>query len=173
VVALALGVVVLVSAADHLALVTLTAFYWLGASLLMLRWAGENLPARRSASSVAGTIGIVVAVLTLVSDAVARADVQQLLQYLLGLTAILTGMLRVVDVFHDGVPSVSHRVILGIIETGLGVALVTGGETAGSLAIAMGLWGVAGGTFLVLDALMLRDIRERPVATRNHPNGMM
>jgi hypothetical protein len=164
--------VVLVSGPDDLEPVTLTAFYWLGASLLMLRWAGENRPVRGSASFVAGTIGIVAAVLTLVSSAVARADGQQLFQYLLGVTAILTGMLRVVDVFHDGIPAVSHRVILGIIETGLGVALVKGGEPSGSMAIAMGLWAVAGGTVLVLDALTLRDTHDR-LAGRNHPNRMM
>ena len=169
VVALAFGAAVLASGPNDLELVTLTAFYWLGASLLTLRWAAENRPVHSAPSFVAGSIGIVVAVLTLVVDAVAQPDGQQLVRYLLGMTAILTGASRIVDLFRDGVVLngiwvVSHRIILGIIEMGLGLALVKGGEPAGSMAIVTGLWGIAGGTVLVLDALMLRNMRGRPAA---------
>ena len=79
---------------------------------------------------------------------------------LLGLTAILTGLLRLSGTFRDhvidGRPRLPHRVALGVLSFALGVALLLAHRATRPVAVAAGLWAIVGGTIMLVDALALR-----------------
>ncbi len=144
-------------------LTTFVAVYWILAALVTLRWVcARQALVHRPVALAAGVAGIVVGV------AVAfRALFEALLSEsafldFLGATAMATGVLRLSGLIHDDQlardgPRRRYRFVVGTLEVLLGVALVTaeGGPARGTRII-LGLWGLAMGTFLVLDGMMVR-----------------
>jgi uncharacterized membrane protein HdeD (DUF308 family) len=168
-VALALGLSLLAAGANLSRLVTFVAIYWIVAAALTLHWVGIHrvLPHRRVAFA-AGLAGLVVGL------AVAfRALFQTLLSEgafldFLGVTTIAIGVLRLLGTIHDDQLSRDgsrrrYRFVLGTLEVVLGIALLTAEQGAtDEIRLALALWALATGTFLLLDALTLRSL------TREH-----
>jgi uncharacterized membrane protein HdeD (DUF308 family) len=125
-IALLLGLVVLLSEKTRPALVNFIGVYWLVGSLLTLRWVfrHQRQPGSRLVWAAA-VIGVVAGLLVLLRFALEDVLSTDLVLTLVGLTAILTGLLRVSGTFRDhvidGRPRLPHRVTLGILELMLGV----------------------------------------------------
>ena len=85
-----------------------------------------------------------------------------LLLDLLGASAIAIGGLRLSGTIHDDQLALDHprrryRFVVGTLEVLLGVNLLLADEAAtDQIRIALSIWGLLTGTFLLLDALMLR-----------------
>jgi uncharacterized membrane protein HdeD (DUF308 family) len=161
-VALLLGASVLVSGKTRPALGNFIAVYWLIGSLLTFRWLAAHRQHERSrvvlAAAIVGTLAALVALLRFPLE---RVVSQELVIRLLGVVAILTGLLRLGGGLRDDElsldrPRLPHRVGLGGLELALGAALLLTREVTRRAAIAAGLWGLVGGTILLLDALALR-----------------
>jgi uncharacterized membrane protein HdeD (DUF308 family) len=161
VVALLLGLAVLASPKSRPALANFIGVYWLIGSLLTLRWVWRHRSVRGNRlASVAAVAGVVAGVLVLL-----RFLLEDLLSIgvvltLLGVTAILTGLLRLSGTFRDhvvdGRPRLQQRVALGVVELALGVLLVLARGPTRPVAFAAALWAVVGGTIMLVDALALR-----------------
>ena len=82
----------------------------------------------------------------------------------LGVTTIAIGVLRLMGTIHDDQLSRDgsrrrYRFVLGTLEVLLGVALLTAEQAAtDEIRLALALWALATGTFLLLDALTLRSV---------------
>jgi len=161
--ALVLGVTLLVAGSNLSRLTTFIAVYWIVAALLTLRWVGtrRELPHRRLAF-VAGVAGLVVGVAVVLRVLFNALLSEGAFLDFLGVTAVATGVLRLLGMIHDDQlardrPRRRYRFVVGTLEVLLGVALLLAAEGAtGEIRLALGMWGLATGTFLLLDALMLR-----------------
>ena len=71
-------------------------------------------------------------------------------------------MLRLFGAFHDDESAVVRRrwkpVALGSLEVVLGLPLVFQEDSTRLLIVVVGVWGVVGGTILLLDSLKLREL---------------
>jgi uncharacterized membrane protein HdeD (DUF308 family) len=162
-VALLLGLSVLLAEKSRPALGNFIGIYWVLGSLLTLRWVSQHRGERGSRLAwAAAVMGILAGVLVLARFALEDVLSDNLVLALLGLTAILTGLLRVSGTFRDhvigGRPRLPHRVALGVLELALGVALLLADRATRAVAIAAGLWAIVGGTIMLVDALALRRI---------------
>jgi uncharacterized membrane protein HdeD (DUF308 family) len=160
-VALLLGLSVLLADKTRPALGNFIGIYWLIGSLLTLRWVATHRGERGSALVwAAAATGVVAGLLVLARFMLEHVLSANLVLSLLGLTAILTGLLRLSGTFRDhvvdGRPRLPHRVALGVLELALGVLLLLAGAATRPVAIAAGLWALVGGTIMLVDALALR-----------------
>ena len=160
-VALLLGLSVLLADKTRPALGNFIGVYWLLGSLLTLRWVLRHRGERGSRpAGVAAVVGVLAGVLVLARFVLEDVVPVDLVLTLLGLTAILTGLLRLSGTFRDhvvdGRPRLPHRVALGVLEVALGVVLLLAHRASRPVAIAAGLWALVGGTIMVVDALALR-----------------
>jgi len=164
IVALALGIGVLVGSGERPMLANFIAVYWLLGSLLTLRWVLTHRWITGARLGLAAAlVGLTAATLLLLRDALEGTIAPETTFDLLGLTAILSGTLRLLGGFHDdqipGVrPRLRHRVLIGILDIGLGLALVLTEGRSTATVIAAGVWALVGGTLLLLDALTLRRL---------------
>ena len=161
VVALLLGLSLLLPEKTRPALRNFIGIYWLLGSLLTLRWVSRHRRERGTRlARAAAVMGILAGVLVLARSALEDLLSASLVLTLLGLTAILTGLLRLSGSFRDhvvdGRPRLPHRVALGVLELALGVLLVLAHRATRPVAIAAGLWAIVGGTIMLVDALALR-----------------
>jgi uncharacterized membrane protein HdeD (DUF308 family) len=108
----------------------------------------------------AAILGIVAGLLVLLRFLLEDVLSTNLVLTLLGLTAILTGLLRLSGSFRDhiidGRPRLPHRVALGVLELALGMLLLLARGATRPVAIAARLWALVGGTIMLVDALALR-----------------
>lgn len=154
-VALALGIAVLVAGSSVDQLDTFIALYFILAGLAALRSAGTGTsPGRARLRRFAGILAIVFAVVVLFRELLASAIPDSVVLTLLGLGSVGIGSIRLVGGFAEEGRS-RHRppatdIALGIAELVLGVALVIGNFDRIWPAIAV--WGLVGGTALLLDA---------------------
>jgi hypothetical protein len=160
--ALLLGTSVLVSGKTRDALGNFIALYWLIGSLLTFRWLAANRAREgRRLVVAAALVGTLSAIVALLRFPLERVVSQESVIHVLGAVAILTGLLRLGgalrdDEFAGDRPRLAHRVALGGLELALGAVLLVTREVTRTAAIAAGLWGLVGGTILLLDALALR-----------------
>jgi uncharacterized membrane protein HdeD (DUF308 family) len=166
-VALALGLSLLAAGANLSRLVTFVAIYWIVAAALTLHWVGIHQVPHRRVAFAAGLTGLVVGL------AVAfRALFQTLLSEgaflnFLGVTTIAIGVLRLMGTIHDDQLSRDgsrrrYRFVLGMLEVVLGIALLAAEQGAtDEIRLALALWALATGTFLLLDALTLRSLTRK------------
>jgi uncharacterized membrane protein HdeD (DUF308 family) len=161
--ALALGAALLVTGSGLSPLGNFLAVYWIVGAVLTLRWASGHPAARgRRLAATAGLTGIVAGSLVLLRELLDAIGEQGYLLDLLGLCAIATGLLRLAGGFRDDqlateMPRGRYRLVVGALDVGLGVALLLVSEdTVSIVQLALGVWGLLTGTFLVLDALRLR-----------------
>jgi len=162
-VALTLGVSLLFAGANLSRLTTFVAIYWIVAALLTLHWVVIHrvVPHRRVAF-VAGTLALVAGLAVVLRSVIHALVGDGLLLDLLGASAIAIGGLRLLGTIHDDQLAQDHprrryRFVVGTLEVLLGVNLILADQAAtDQIRIALSIWGLSTGTFLLLDALMLR-----------------
>ncbi len=158
---LGLGVAFLSSGTTRPVLGNLIAVYWLIGALATLGWARANRAARGfRLATVAGVLGVISAVVLLARSLIADVVSTDVVLALFGATAVFTGTLRLIGAFHDDQAAyqrrTAYRITLGLTELGLGIVLIATDELARPVATAAGLWGLVGGTVMLLDAVDLR-----------------
>jgi len=163
-VALTLAFAVVVAGRGTARLVTLLGLYWMAGGLITLRFALAARPRRGARLGlVAGMAAVVGALLVLLRDRLAGLVHPSLLVELLGVSAVLMGVLRVVGGFaaerRFGRRWMIGGVVLGTVEAVLGGLLLLSTEVdpdvLGPVAAA---WGVASGTLLMAEGLRLRRL---------------
>jgi uncharacterized membrane protein HdeD (DUF308 family) len=113
---------------------------------------------------VAGATGLVAGVALVLRELLHALIDEGLLVDFLGVSAIATGLLRMLGTFHDDQlagehPRRRYRFVVGPLEILLGVALFIADDgTSDDVRIALGVWGLSTGTFLLLDAFTLRRL---------------
>jgi uncharacterized membrane protein HdeD (DUF308 family) len=162
-VALALGVSLLFAGANLSRLTTFFAIYWIVAALLTLHWVlVHRVAPHRRLAFVAGTLALVAGLAVVLRSVIHALVGEGLLLDLLGASAIAVGGLRLLGTIHDDQLAPDHprhryRFVVGTLEVLLGVALLLANKAAtDQIRIALSVWGLSTGTFLLLDALMLR-----------------
>jgi uncharacterized membrane protein HdeD (DUF308 family) len=163
-VALTLALAVVVAGRGTARLVAFLGLYWMAGGLLTLRFALAVRPRRGARLGlVAGMAAVVGALLVLLRDRLAGLVRPSLLVELLGVSAVLMGVLRVVGGFAAerrlGRRWTIGGVVLGTVEAVLGGLLLLSTEVdpdvLGPVAAA---WGVASGTLLMVEGLRLRRL---------------
>jgi uncharacterized membrane protein HdeD (DUF308 family) len=170
---LALGISLLASGTQRSLIGNLIATYWLVGALVTLRWAFTNRGhGRVGLPTAAGIIGVIAAVIVL-----ARSQIQEYISLdtalaLLGITAVATGVLRMLGTFRDD--QVAHhtraprRFVLGAIEVTVGLMFIAFSDVTRPLTISVGVWALVGGTIMLLDALSWRrSVRSTGEASRD------
>ena len=161
-VALTLGVAVAVAGRGTARLVTFLGLYWLAGGLITLRLALAVRPRRGARLGLlAGTAAVVGALLVLLRHRLAGLVQPELLVELLGVSAVLTGVLRIVGGFaaerRFGRRWTLGGIVLGTVETALGgVLLVSTRVDPDMLWLVAAAWGLASGSVLVAEGLRLR-----------------
>jgi uncharacterized membrane protein HdeD (DUF308 family) len=161
-IALLLGLVVLTSGASRASLGNFIGIYWLLGSVLTLRWMLANRrQGRNGLVLVAALVGMVAGVIVLLRFLLEDVISTDRAMAILGVSAILTGLLRLFGGFRDdrmvnGRPRRSHRAAQGVLELMLGAVLIIAYQWTRPVAIVVGLWALVGGTVLLGDALALR-----------------
>lgn len=158
--ALSLGIGVLVRGFGRPALANFIAVYWLVGALVSLRWALAASTRSRTDVTVA-LVGAAAAVLVLARFVLRHAVATDTLVVVLGAAAVLTGLMRLSGGLRDDVltparPRMWRRLLLGAFEVLLGAVLILTRDVGGVVAFIVGVWGVVGGTTLVVDALAMR-----------------
>ena len=164
-VALTLGVLLLSTGSNLNQLTTFLGLYWIVAAVLTLYWVGVHRSTpHRSPTFVAGSIALVAGLAVVLRHVLEELVGWGVLLDVLGASAIVMGLLRLLGTIHDDQfagerPRLRYRVVVGTLEVLLGIALVVtenGPSTATRLVIA--IWALAMGTFLILDAWMMRRL---------------
>lgn len=161
---LLLGISVVLGSENTEMLASFIAAYWLVGALLTIRWVLANRwrPGSRLGLAAALT-GVVAASFVLVRTVFEDVGPARFTLVTLGVAAALTGVLRLFGAFHDDDESVVvrwrwKRILLGSLEVALGVLLMFLQDFTPLLIVVVGVWGVAGGAVLLLDALKLREL---------------
>lgn len=168
-VAFALGITLLTTGSNLDRLTTFVAVYWIVAALLTLHWvAAHRTQPHRRLGFLAGTIGLVAGIAVVLRPLLDAVLGRGVLLDLLGASAIATGLLRLSGTLHDDQlarerPRRRYRFVMGGIEVLLGVTLLIANEAASEgIRVAVAVWGLVTGTFLLLDALMLHRLTRSP-----------
>jgi uncharacterized membrane protein HdeD (DUF308 family) len=162
---LLLGAAALVSQGDRTMLANFIGFYWLLGGLLTLRWA-LTVRWRRGShlGLVAGTVGIVAASLVLLRRQLEHVIPSGALIDALGISAVLTGTLRLLGAFEverrTGRRWTFGGLALGSVEVILGLVLLLAREgNLRAITIVAVVWGFVGGSLLLIEGLRLRRLR--------------
>lgn len=156
-----LGIAVLLSGQGRPALANFIAGYWLAGALLTLRWALAPGRPRSTVGVAAAVLGGAAALLVLARSPLRHVVPEDVLLNVLGVAAVLTGILRLGGGLRDDRlvqehPRLWRRGVLGLLEILLGVVLLVAHEASATISTVAGVWGLAGGTLLLLDALTMR-----------------
>jgi uncharacterized membrane protein HdeD (DUF308 family) len=162
VVALTLALAIAVAGRSTERLVTFLALFWITGGLMTLRFALAIRPRPGFRLGLAAAIASVVgAVLLLFRDRLSGLVEQGVLIALLGVSAVLTGLLRMLGGFAAeerlGRRWTLGGIVLGTLEVTLGVLLLLTSEVEpGLLAPIAAAWGAVSGTLLLAQGLGLR-----------------
>lgn len=163
-VALVLALAVVVAGRGTARLVTFLGLYWMVGGLITLRFAVAIRPRRGTRLAlIAGMAAVVGAVIVLLRDLLDGLVDEDLLIGLLGVSAILTGLLRVLGGFaaerQFGRRWTIGGIVLGTLEIALGgVLLLTMEVNADVLVPVAAGWGLASGSLLLAEGLRLRRL---------------
>ena len=163
--ALLLGLGALISGASQSALVNFIAVYWLFGGLLTARWAlGIRWKAGSRVGLIAGVLAIVTGIVLLTRRGLADVMSIDALLYLVAVTTIVTGSLRLLGAFEIE-ERTGHRwtfggFILGSIEIASGIVLLLARDArASTLRVTIGVWGLAAGVLLLTQGARMLRIR--------------
>lgn len=154
-IALFLGSALLVAGAGQSRLATFIGVYWLLGAVLTIRWVSRSrgVPGRRM-GGLAAVIGVIAAATLLARQPLDQVVGTGTLLDLVGAAAIAIGAVRILGGFRDG----RHNLLVGVLDIGLGLALVLASEATSPWIRFLGAtWGLVGGTLLLVDALRLRS----------------
>ena len=161
-VALTLALAVAVGGRSTARLVTFLALFWMTGGLITLRFALAIRPRRGFRLGLAAAIAAVVgAVLVLLSDRLSGVVNPEVFVGLLGISAVLTGVLRVLGGFAAeerlGRRWTLGGIVLGTLEVAVGALLLLTSEVdPGLLVPIVAAWGAVSGTLLLAQGLRLR-----------------
>ena len=163
-VALALALAITVAGRNTGRLITFLALFWMTGGLITLRFALAIRPRPGFRLGLAAAIAAVVgAVLVLLRDRLSGVVDPDLFVRLLGISAALTGLLRILGGFAAE-ERVGRRwtlggIVLGTLELGLGALLLVSSEFDPGLLVPIGAaWGAVSGILLLAQGLRLRRL---------------
>lgn len=160
-IALALGMSALLASGSRERLATFLALYWLtgGVVTLRLAWAVRPSLGFRLAA-VAGVVAITAALLVVLRGFLSGAISPVRTINILGLAALAMGTLRIVGAFEierrTGRRWSFGGLILGGLEVGTGILLIATDAVSRGVMIIVGMWALASGTLLILEAVRAR-----------------
>jgi len=158
-VALALALAIAVAGRSTARLVTFLALFWMTGGLITLRFALAIRPRPGFRLGLAAaTAAVVGAALVLLRDRLVDPDV---FVKLLGISAVLTGLLRILGGFAAeerlGRRWTLGGIVLGTLEVALGALLLLTSEVDPDLLVPIGVaWGAVSGILLLTQGLRLR-----------------
>jgi uncharacterized membrane protein HdeD (DUF308 family) len=161
-VALTLALAVVVGGRSTARLVTFLALFWMTGGLITLRFALAIRPRPGFRLGLAAaTAAVVGAALVLLRDRLSGVVDPEVFVGLLGISAVLTGVLRVLGGFAAeerlGRRWTLGGIVLGTLEVAVGVLLLLTGELhPGLLVPIVAAWGAVSGTLLLAQGLRLR-----------------
>jgi uncharacterized membrane protein HdeD (DUF308 family) len=161
-VALTLALAVVVAGRGTSRLVTFLGLYWMAGGLITLRFALGIRPRRGTRlGRVAGLVAVVGALLVLLRHGLSGLVDPDLLVQLLGVSAALTGLLRVLGGFAAekrlGRRWTIGGIVLGTLEAALGGVLLLSTEVDPDVLWPVAAaWGVVSGTVLLAEGLQQR-----------------
>jgi uncharacterized membrane protein HdeD (DUF308 family) len=159
---LALALAITVAGRTTGRLITFLALFWMTGGLITLRFAPAIRPRPGFRLGLAAAIAAVVgAVLVLLRDRLSGVVDPEVFVGLLGIAAVLTGLLRILGGFaaeeRVGRRWTLGEIVLGTLELGLGgLLLVTSGVDPDLLAPLVAAWGAVSGILLLTQGLQLR-----------------
>ena len=163
-VALALAMAITVAGRTTGRLITFLALFWMTGGLITLRFALAIRPRPGFRLGLAAAIAAVVgAVLVLLRDRLSGVVDPDVFVGLLGISAVLTGLLRILGGFAAE-ERVGRRwtlggIVLGTLELGLGALLLVSSEFDPGLLVPIGAaWGAVSGILLLAQGLRLRRL---------------
>jgi uncharacterized membrane protein HdeD (DUF308 family) len=137
------------------------AIYWLGSSIVTIRWSRSGVRVRRVSLAI-GVVGVVAGAVALGHalrhEAIGHAAVLSVL----GAVIVVTGVFHIADRFLGTNQAkrawVGAGIALGTFEIILGVIVVRAPYTRSTAVIvAASSWAILGGVLLLLDALRMRQ----------------
>jgi uncharacterized membrane protein HdeD (DUF308 family) len=161
-IAVTLGVLVIATGSHQAALVNFLGIYWLISAVLTIAWALRTRWQRGSRLGlVAGMIGVVAGLLVLGRHVLESVVSARFLIDALGVSAILTGTLRLGGAFEaerrTGRWWTFGGLALGSVEIVLGaIVLLAGSGNVRLITAAIAAWGLIGGTLLLLEGFTIR-----------------
>jgi uncharacterized membrane protein HdeD (DUF308 family) len=161
-VALTLALAIVVAGRGTARLVTFLALYWMTGGLLTLRFALAIRPRRGFRLGLAAGIAAVVgAALVVVRNRFSGLVDPDVLIELLGISAVLTGLLRVLGGFATqerfGRRWTLGGIVLGTLELAFGIMLLLTTQVDSDLLLPLGVaWGAVSGTLLLAEGWRLR-----------------
>ena len=161
VIALALGVSALLASGSPERLARFLALYWLAGGVVTLRFAWAMRPSLGfRLAAVAGVVAITAALLVVLREFLAGAISPVRTINILGLAALAMGTLRIVGAFEIE-RRTGHRwsiggLILGGLEVGTGILLIRTDTVSRGVMITVGVWALASGTLLIVEAIRAR-----------------
>lgn len=175
VVALALGVSALLASGSPERLATFLALYWLAGGVVTLRLAWAVRPSLGfRLAAVAGVVAITAALLVVLREFLAGAISPVTTINILGLAALAMGTLRLVGAFEIE-RRTGHRwsiggLILGVLEVGTGILLITTDAVSRGVMVTVGVWALASGTLLIVEAVRARRRARAFIGPRDEPS---
>jgi len=161
--ALILGLATLLTSSSSERLATYLAIYWLvsGVVTLRLAWAARPSLGFRLAA-IAGVVAITAGLLVALREYLTGFISQARMIDILGFAAAAMGTLRLVGAFEIE-RRTGHRwsiggLVLGGLELGTGLLLLASNTRPGAATTTVGVWALASGTLLMLQALRARTI---------------
>lgn len=165
---LLLGAAALVVQGNRPALVNFIGVYWLLGGILTLRWALTVRWVRGSRIALAaGSVSVLAAVMVLLRQQLQHVISPDTLINVLGVAALLTGSLRLLGAFEierrTGRRWTFGGLALGSVEVVLGLVLFFARhENERALSIVFGVWGLVGGSLLLIEGFRLRRLARSP-----------
>jgi uncharacterized membrane protein HdeD (DUF308 family) len=178
-VALTLALAIVIAGRGTTRLVTFLGLYWMAGGLITLRFALAVRPRRVARLGLAaGMTAVVGAVLVLLRDGLSGLIHPDLLIQLVGVSAVLTGLLRVLGGFAAekrlGRRWTIGGIVLGTLEAALGAMLLLSTKLDPNVLVPVAAaWGMTSGSLLLAEGLRLRRLartwRQAPGATSQDP----
>jgi len=163
-VALALALAITVAGRSTARLVTFLALFWMTGGLITLRFALAIRPRPGFRLGLAAAIAAVVgAVLVLLRDRLSGRIDPDVFVWLLGISAVLTGLLRILGGFAAeerlGRRWTLGGIVLGTLEVALGALLLLTNQVDPDLLVPIAAaWGAVSGILLLAQGLRLRRL---------------
>jgi len=162
-IAVVLGASILLTSGSPGRLPKYLALYWLAGGVLTLRFALAMRPDEGFRLAIlAGVVAIVAAMLVLLRKFLSGVASAGEVVDVLGLAAVAMGALRLVGAFElewrTGRRWTIGGLILGGLELGTGILLIATDSHSRGVVITIGVWALASGTLLILQAVRARQI---------------
>jgi uncharacterized membrane protein HdeD (DUF308 family) len=180
-IALALGCSALLASSSPERLATFLALYWLAGGVVTLRIAWAMRPSLGfRLGVVAGVVATTAALLVVLRGFLSGVVSEERLVNVLGFAAVGVGTLRLAGAFEVE-RRTGHRwsiggLVLGVLEVGVGILLIATDTQSQSVMITLGVWALASGTLLIVEAVRLhrraRAILGPHSATRPQPRDL-